>query len=266
MTNPRPASFILAATDNGTLIVPRFDYAHSPDGLGYGVGFSLLGDSQFQAPADENIRLLLTLRRDKHGQGVVAIDCGANIGAFSVSWARHMSGWGWVMAIEAQERLFYALAGNLALNNCLNAQALHAAVGAEPGRMMMPQPDYTRAGSFGSLELRAGPDNEPIGQPVDYAKTVPVRVVSLDALAPHRVDLIKIDVEGMEFEVLCGARDVLTRFKPILLIEAHKGDVAAVRDVLHRHGYTELLPLGLDWIAIHPTDPAREAVTVSELR
>jgi FkbM family methyltransferase len=51
----------------------------------------------------------------------VAIDCGANIGTHTIEWAKKMTGWGAVIGIEAQERIFYALAGNIAINNCFNA-------------------------------------------------------------------------------------------------------------------------------------------------
>ena len=65
-----------------------------------------------------------------------------------------MTGWGQVLAFEAQERIYYALAGNIAINNCFNARALHAAVTSEAGRMKIPAPDYLAPASFGSLELR----------------------------------------------------------------------------------------------------------------
>jgi FkbM family methyltransferase len=64
---------------------------------------------------------------------VVALDCGANIGVHSVEWARLMKDWGSVIAVEAQERVFYALAGNLTLQNCFNARAIWAAVSDTPG-------------------------------------------------------------------------------------------------------------------------------------
>ena len=85
---------------------------------------------------------------------MVAIDCGANIGVHTVEWATAMTGWGSVVAIEAQERIYYALAGNIAINNCFNAIALHAAVSSETGIMQIPNPDYFTPSSFGSLELR----------------------------------------------------------------------------------------------------------------
>ena len=81
---------------------------------------------------------MLDLRRAHYGDGVVAVDCGANIGVHTVEWAKRMTGWGVVLAFEAQERIYYALAGNIAINNCFNARAIHAAVTSRPGTMKMP--------------------------------------------------------------------------------------------------------------------------------
>ena len=78
-------------------------------------------------------REILALRRRHYGEGVLAIDCGANIGVHTIEWAKAMTGWGSVLAIEAQERIYYALAGNIAINNCFNAFAIHAAVSSESG-------------------------------------------------------------------------------------------------------------------------------------
>ncbi|HET9175921.1 MAG TPA: FkbM family methyltransferase [Pseudolabrys sp.] len=49
-------------------------------------------------------------------------------------------------------------------------------------------------------------DTEFIGQPIDYspAKTVTIQKISLDALALPRVDMIKLDIQGMELEALEG--------------------------------------------------------------
>jgi FkbM family methyltransferase len=81
---------------------------------------------------------VLNLRRQYFKDGVFAIDCGANIGIHTVEWAKCMTGWGSVLAIEAQERIYYALAGNIAINNCFNAVAFHAAITDKPGVIMMP--------------------------------------------------------------------------------------------------------------------------------
>src|SRR5262249_31757374 len=153
-----------------------------------------------------------------------------------IEWANRMHGWGQVIAIEAQERLFYALAGNIAINNCFNARAINAAVAAKVGTMRMPTPDYLTAASFGSLELRPRENTEFIGQPIDYSdeKATVIRTVTLDSLELARVDLIKIDVEGMELEAIEGAEASLTRSRPVLIVEAIKSDKAKLRSVLER--------------------------------
>ena len=70
--------------------------------------------------------------------GRIWLDCGANIGVHAVNWARHIFPEGQVLAIEAQERIFYALAGNLLLNNVHNARAIWAAVGEAPNPPSTP--------------------------------------------------------------------------------------------------------------------------------
>lgn len=176
MPNPhRPLAFVLAATEHGTMIVNRFDRRMSTPTEGIGVGFQLLERAAYD-PSDVQMLLqLLDLRRHHYGEGAVAIDCGANIGVHTVEWAKHMTGWGVVLAFEAQERIYYALAGNITINNCFNARAIHAAVASQSGTMKMPTPNYLAAASFGSLELRRRPDTEFIGQTIDYADDKMVR-------------------------------------------------------------------------------------------
>ena len=161
----RKLGFVLAASSHGPLILNRFDYHRVGERL-FGVGGEILESSVFSPEEIDLVLALLRYRRQYFGDGVVLLDCGANIGVHAVESAIEMTGWGSVLAIEAQERLFYALAGNIALNNCFNARALHAAVAAEDGRMRVPLPDYLSPASFGSLELKAHPTNEAIGQKI----------------------------------------------------------------------------------------------------
>jgi FkbM family methyltransferase len=253
----RKLAFVLAASNHGAMIVNRLDY-RTAEGRTEGVGFQILDRGAYDAVEAELAVKLLMLRREWHGDGVVAIDCGANIGVQTLEWAAAMTGWGQVVAIEAQERIYYALAGNIALNNCFNAIAIHGAVAAEPGVMKMPCPDYLTPASFGSLELRQSPNNEPIGQPVDYSddKTMPVQKVPLDALGLARVDLIKIDVEGMELDALEGARGLIAAYHPVLLIEQIKTGGELLRAFLAVHGY-EVVEAGVNLLGIHASDPVR---------
>jgi FkbM family methyltransferase len=256
MANPqRRLAFVTAATDHGTLIVNRFDRMMVNDDEGHGVGFQLLELGRYD-PDEVNLLLrVLDLRRQCYGDGVMAIDCGANVGVHTIEWAKHMTGWGGVLAIEAQERIYYALAGNIALNNCFNARAVHAAVSDRAGTMKIPVPNYFKAASFGSLELKQRPGNEFIGQAIDYSESsmVEVRTINLDSLNLKRADLIKIDIEGMEMDALAGAVNYIDRLHPILLIEIAKSDRAAIIGWLSNFGYT-VLDADINVLAIHETD------------
>jgi FkbM family methyltransferase len=261
---PRKVAFILASTDHGTLIVNRFDYRMVTDNAGTGVGFLLLETSSYEPAEGSTAMQLLTLRRQHFGDGVVAVDCGANIGVHTVEWAKGMTGWGNVVAIEAQERIYYALAGNITINNCLNAKAIHAAVGVQDGTLRMPVPNYLAPASFGSLELRQSSENEFIGQAIDYSdqKLTTVRMLSIDGLNLQRLDLIKIDVEGMELEVLEGAKATLQRSLPIIIVEGVKVPQVELTAVLASYGY-EWFGLGFNFLAVHPSDPTRQSVNVA---
>jgi FkbM family methyltransferase len=259
-------AFVMASSSHGTMIVNRFDYRMVNANQGYGVGYQILNTAAFD-PSEVRIALeLLSLRRKHYGDGVLAIDCGANIGVHTIEWAAAMTGWGSVIAIEAQERIYYALAGNIAINNCFNAIALHAAVSSEAGAIQVPSPDYFTASSFGSLELRQRAGNEFIGQPIDYTdNTTTVQTIALDQLNLPRVDFIKLDIEGMELEALEGARKTIERTRPILLIEKIKTDAQQLERRLIDSGYT-ILPAGINVLAIHSSDKTLGSLNLTAKR
>jgi FkbM family methyltransferase len=236
------------------MIVNRNDYC--PDGKGnvWGVGFQILNTGSYDHQEVDFILALLERRRKHFGNGVVALDCGANIGVHTVEWARAMHGWGEVLAFEAQEKIYYALAGNVVMNNCLNVSARLCAVGENCGQLEIPEPDYLVPASFGSLELKKTDRNEFIGQQIDYQKTRSVPQISIDSLRLERLDLIKIDVEGMEENVLKGAADSLAAHSPIMMIEILKTDKSTIERMLLTVGY-KCYELGYMLLAVHTDDP-----------
>jgi FkbM family methyltransferase len=242
---------MLVSNEHGALITPRLDM--NPSDLS-----NQLHDRGVYEPFEISCALLLLqLRRRHYGDGVLAIDCGANIGIHSIEWSKLMTDWGYVVSLEAQERLYYAVAGNVALNNCFNVKAINAAVGNTDGIIKIPKVDYSKPGRYGSVELKQRPGKtEFIGQPVSYNENdlVAVRAIRLDSLGLSRVDLIKIDVEGMELETLEGARELLTRHKPLLIIEIIKSDRNQLASHLAALGYN-LYQFGrLDILAVHKAD------------
>lgn len=245
-----PIAFVVTSTNQGTLIINRNDYKMVDNNKGFGVGFSLMNTGSYDQIEVDFLKAILIKRREYFGDGVIAVDCGANIGVHTVQWGRLMSTWGHVVSIEAQEKVYYALCGNIAINNCFNVTAKNFAVGAENGSLIIPEPNYFQPASFGSLELKDHPEKEDIGQKITNKKQI--GMVTIDSIGLQRCDLIKIDVERMEAEVLAGAWNVIDKFHPVLFIEVAKCDNLNV--VLKQHGY-QIYELGANLLAVHESDP-----------
>jgi len=232
---PRKRYNAVMATEQGSFIVNRQD-------LGVGAQLAAAG-----AYDPDEIALLGTLVKSIGRADAVVLDIGANIGVHAVSLADMVGPRGRVHAFEAQRIVYYMLAGNLALNSIENVFCHHAAVGAAPGRIRIPQFDYGRPLSFGSVEF--GPQQvEPIGQARgnDPARMDHVDVITVDGMGLPAVHLMKIDVEGMELDVLRGAAKTIERDRPLLFVEYLKGDrkalagwllAAGYRLFLHRHNW-----------------------------
>ncbi len=243
---PFARAFVGLQTDHGFMIVNRNDYHTLPNGATYGVGHQLLSLGSYERSEVDFVLDLLRDRRRAHGNGVVALDCGANIGVHALEMGREMFGWGQVLAFEPQERLFYALCGNIALNNLSNVRAFNVALGAETGHISIPRPDYNRPASFGSLELTNTGAREYIGQSISYIKKdlASVALDRIDNLHLARVDFIKLDVEGMELDVLRGAKDTLAAHSPDLVVEWIKSDKTELISFLSSLNYNSISEIG----------------------
>ena len=204
---------------------------------------------------------LIEKRRQYYKDGVIALDCGANIGVHTIEWAKNMTEWGEVFSFEPQEKIYYALSGNIAINNCFNVTAKNVALGSEIGKIEIPTPNYNKPSSYGSLELKKKKNNEFIGQEIDYQNTKQIDMLSIDSLKLNRIDFIKIDVEGMEEEVLKGSTMSINRFCPILLIEHIKSDINSLKNFLEKKNY-EIFVVGMNILAIHKEDPALRDINI----
>lgn len=254
----RPQAFVVVSTDHGTMIVNRNDY-NIVNGGAYGVGHQLLSKGYYDI---DEINLVRYILNDKALDGyVVAVDGGANIGVHTVEWAKILHGRGGIIAFEAQEAVYYALAGNLAINNCFNVRAVHAALGAEVSTIEIPVPDYHAPSSYGSLELRQNDASEDIGQ--DFTSTTPVPLVTIDGYNLEDCHFIKLDIEGMELEALKGAEKTIEKFKPMMLIEVIKTDRAELAGLLDGLGYVSH-PFSGNFLAVHKSDTMCERISSAD--
>jgi FkbM family methyltransferase len=156
------------------------------------------------------------LRAIQHfvSRGNYCIDVGANVGAVSLALARWVGPSGRVLAIEPGPPYVARLRRNLKANPHLADRVCILPTGlsdAEGTLLWRPDPLHPFNAGLSQVHSTAVPGE------------LPVAVTTLDAAVARqgweRVDFIKIDVEGMEWEVLRGARRTLTSLRPVVLFE-----------------------------------------------
>lgn len=169
----------------------------------------------------------ILLLRNYIRESDVVLDIGANIGTHAVAFAAMVGSAGRVHAFEPQPSLFHFLCGNVALNGLGNVCIHRKAVGSDGGEIglsILPTPDTPF--NFGAVPLSA-PDS-----------VEKVDLVSVDSLGLASCRLIKIDVEGMEVDVLQGAQRTVEKFQPLLFVENNTIENASrVIESIFRLGY-----------------------------
>jgi FkbM family methyltransferase len=147
------------------------------------------------------------------GRGQVVVEAGANIGAHTVLLSRLVGPDGEVHAYEPQRIVFQTLCANVALNQCTNVYARQAALGVAAGAVVVPAPDPATEYNFGAVSL---------DRPVPDGELVPLQALDdLDLPACH---FLKVDVEGMEVDVLRGAQRTIATYRPIMYLENDRDD------------------------------------------
>lgn len=148
--------------------------------------------------------------------GHVAIDLGAYSALSSIAFSKKVGAEGLVVALEPDPANLAAaeinVGRNIAVNGLSNIKLMQAVMSDTSGTVML-----SAEGSMGSaMASLVGSYRGP---------TVAVRAMTLaDVVREYRlerIDFIKFDIEGSELATILSNGDLLTRFKPRLIIEPH---------------------------------------------
>ncbi|MGV7034762.1 FkbM family methyltransferase [Methylobacterium symbioticum] len=178
--------------------------------------------------------------------GATVLDVGANVGSHTLAFAEMVGPAGKVIAIEGQLSTFGLLSHNIVANGLMDrVTALPALAGSEPSLVacsLSPLTDNAGAKSF-FAEVHG---RDVHGTPADHlpaqVKGMPVSLalITIDSLDLSSCALIKIDVEGMELDVLRGAQETICRTHPAIYFEQAAGassGLAEISALLSKAGY-----------------------------
>jgi FkbM family methyltransferase len=147
--------------------------------------------------------------------GMAVLDVGAHIGVHTLCFAAAVGPNGGVLAFEPQAFLHQILCANLLLNEIVNVRAIRGGIGQASGQAWIPPIDYGALGNFGGVSLQSARGAEAVS------------IASIDSLALAQCDFIKVDVEGMEEDVIAGATRTISKFKPFLYVENDRREQSA---------------------------------------
>jgi FkbM family methyltransferase len=154
--------------------------------------------------------------------GGTFVDIGANIGNHSIYVGKYLPITK-IIAFEPNSIAHMALRINIDINDLRDRCVIHK-VGLfdAPGRAGFRTPD----GNLGGTKLLPGKGDE-----LELAR-------GDDILRRETVSFMKIDVEGLEMEVLRGLEDTISKQRPTLFVEVDEANTVEFLAYLDRHGYT----------------------------
>lgn len=153
--------------------------------------------------------------------GDTFVDIGANHGSFSIVASKLVGENGLIIAVEAQPRLTYAIEESLRLNACSPYKIFQTAVGEQDGEIefLIPTDTSGSAGIFPKHSARY------------HHRQIKVPLRKFDNLIDWRTFpgkvVIKVDIEGSEYAFLQGAKEMISKLQPILLLEINPNTISA---------------------------------------
>ena len=161
----------------------------------------------------------------------VFVDVGANEAYFTVMAAKRCQR---VIAVEPQPRLQSVIKANLELNDCQNVTVYECVISDQPGELELFLSSDRNTGSTSVKQTTRYPQAKIKVE----AKTLPQILNGVE-----RVDLLKLDVEGAEYDIILGSPDtfksgIIKRMALEIHPKALKPEqIAEIRTFLNSCGY-----------------------------
>ena len=181
-----------------------------------------------------------------HKDFFVVFDLGAQTGSFSLL-AKYFSNSAWY-AFEPIHEAAEILKKNLSLNNINNVSVYQMAVSNYLGSTILKMPDINEWGlsTIGSNVLRFNPVIERKIECIDLDSFVTTKNIK-------KVHFMKLDTEGSELNILRGAKKLILRDHPIILMEYNETNMKQC-DILKKDVDEFLTEMGYQWKLVSSED------------
>lgn len=154
------------------------------------------------------------------------VDIGAHVGISVHHWAKFFKK---ITAFEPMKDHYDCLKRNT--ENLKDLELHNIAVSNTEGKLFGSYRTTKNSGSFQLLDSDYKQPNKKTPR-----KLYEIMVKPLDSFEFKNLNLLKIDVEGWEFEVLKGSVNTIKKHKPVLLVEFTGGES---KKSLHRYNINE---------------------------
>lgn len=200
----KPSTTLKAELKDGIVWLTKEDIAIYTTADNY-IEWSILSTGTYEDEIGKLIKISLS-------EGDTAIDIGGNIGLQSLRMSSCVGPNGKVFSFEPLNYLQEKLKKNLALNRISNVTLFPFALSDQQNELDLPiNNNQWNQGTFSLSNKDTGNNKQRIV--VKVADEMP----EIQSLAS--VSLIKIDVEGFEFQVLKGLKQTLQKHKPRIIFE-----------------------------------------------
>ena len=189
-----------------------------------GTKYTLIDDQSFRVVTPDFEPWMWGYLKPKEGD--VFLDVGAHIGKYTLQVAKIVGESGSVIAIEPMTECYKALKKNISLNNFNNIILLNIAAWNKSCNLKLFIGDKQ---GLNSIKYNMG-----LGYVEVEAKALDMVLSQINV---NRVDWIKIDVEGAEYEVLQGLKNTLKKDNPKLIVEVKKENKRKVLDIMKELNY-----------------------------